>query len=71
MRLLRGRESLSECWDRKWESTHSKGCRDTSALRQAGAYSPVFYTFQMLYNCMYDLIKGWFSEFRELKLLIL
>lgn len=70
-RLPRGRESLSECWDRKWESTHTKGCRDTSALRHAGAYGPVCYTFLLLYNCTYDLIRGCFSELRELKLLFM
>lgn len=33
--LPRERESLSKCWGRKWESTHTRG-RDTSAARHTG-----------------------------------
>lgn len=47
------------------------GRRDPSAVRHDGAESLGNYTFQLLYNCMYDLIKGCYSELRELKLLLL
>lgn len=71
VRLPRGRESLSACQERKWESTHMEGCRDPSAVRQAGAQSLDFYTFRQLYNCIYDPIQAWFSELKELQLLML
>lgn len=71
MRSPRGRGSLSECRDRKWESTHVDGCRDPSAVRHAGAESLGYYTFQLLYKCMCDLIKGCYSELGVLKLLLL
>lgn len=48
-----------------------EGCRNPSAVRHVGAKARGFYTFQLLYKCMYDLIKGWFLELRELKLLLL